>query len=161
MERRLSFDQQSKFCQLGKLLADAPPITLPHALCAQGSLYDIGPSWNDPWALIIAQGCHWCFNPGMSEPWPWWNMWWGYHSYGQPRPFAQQPVFRTRTSDSIHRSEAWFDIMRAMIWSFVIALLVVSVDAISLLSIKGNKFFDATGEQFFIKGSSRVFCCWS
>jgi hypothetical protein len=49
--------------------------------------------------------------------------------------------------------------MRAMIWSFVIALLLVSVDAISLLSIKGNKFFDATGEQFFIKGSSRVFCC--
>lgn len=39
-----------------------------------------------------------------------------------------------------------------IIWTYMIMWLMCSVDAISLLSIKGNKFYDASGQQFFIKG---------
>jgi len=47
--------------------------------------------------------------------------------------------------------------MAWMLWTCLVVVLLISVDAISLLSIKGNKFYDATGKQFFIKGP-RILC---
>ena len=40
-----------------------------------------------------------------------------------------------------------------MYWFCVLASLIVSVSAISPLSIKGNKFYDGNGTQIFFKGN--------
>jgi hypothetical protein len=42
--------------------------------------------------------------------------------------------------------------MYSFIWTLAVFLAAASVEAISQISIKGSKFFNAEGQQVFFKG---------
>jgi hypothetical protein len=56
--------------------------------------------------------------------------------------------------DDIHYSSSFYLIMRSILW---VSLYILYVNAISELSIKGNKFFDAEGQQVYFKGNNMDF----